>query len=211
MKKVFSFLMCLAVLLAPMTVSAVDQSGQPTKKEIKAAQKSAKKSAKEFKKDGWKFNSAGDAVSIVKNHLLKMEEYGGGGVELVGNANAMRSINLGKTRAQMAAINEYCRADQMALKIRLDGMDKIIDDAQAESLINAYEGRVAAEIQGEVKHSFTVYKKNSDGTYEVQSFYILDKANAAKARIRAAKADAEFEKVAIQIAGDISKFVNGQE
>lgn len=65
-----------------------------SKQEIKEAGKIAKTQAKQLSKEGWKLLESGTLESVLKAHALKKKS--GDVEEIVGTANRMRSINLGK-------------------------------------------------------------------------------------------------------------------
>lgn len=207
MKNLFAVVLGF-MLLCPVQTFAKDEAGNYTKNEIKKAEKSAKKQVKEQKKAGWEFNVSGDPVVIVTNHLLRTMDYGGEGRECVGNANEMKSISLGKSKAHMAAITQYVRDSRMAISGKINYVENDISGEQFDNFINAYEAKLAEEIKGEIKLSYVVYRKNVNGKYDVNAYCLIDEEGARRAKIRALKASAEMEKIALSIADEISSFVN---
>ena len=72
----------------------------------------------------------------------------------------------------------------------------------------AYERAVEKEIRGEIKESFSIIRKNNDGSYEMQSFFIFNEELALKARIKAFEIAAKESIAAQKYADIISKYIN---
>jgi hypothetical protein len=80
-------------------------------------------------------------------------------------------------------------------------------EGEFEKMYAAYERLVAKEIKGEMKETFSVIRDNGDGTFEMQSFFIVDENAASAARIRAIESAAKESTVAQKYAQKISDFV----
>ncbi len=80
-------------------------------------------------------------------------------------------------------------------------------DKEFENFYAAYERLVEKEIRGEMKQSFSLIRTNADGTFEVQSFYIISEDAASKARIRAFENATKESEAAQKHADKISEFV----
>ena len=63
-----------------------------------------------------------------------------------------------------------------------DGIDA---EKEFEHFYAAYERSVEKEIKGEMRESYSVIRDNGDGTFEMQTFFIIDEDAATAARIRA--------------------------
>lgn len=212
MKTLLNLIAAVALIMAPLTMTARNDDGTYTKKEMqrfeKDAQKQAKNMTKQLKKEGWKLNGSGDLQMMLEKHMLKLSDFGGNGTEFVGNANDIRNLNSASRMARMAAATAYAEQSQMALKERIDGSDVILDADQRQTLIAGYEARVAKELNGEITKSIELYKKNKNGTYDVRAFYVVDEQAARATKLRALRAEADYLKLSTAIADQISKFVN---
>lgn len=212
MKTLLNLLLALTIVALPATLSARNDDGTYTKKEMKQfekdAEKQAKKMAKNLKKEGWKINGSGDLEMMFEKHLLKLADFGGKGVEYVGNANNVKNLNSAARMARMGAATAYAELCQLALKERIDGSDVILDSDQRQTLIAGYEARVAKELNGELTKSVEIYKKNKNGTYDVRAFFVVDEEAALAAKLRSLRAEAEYMKLSKELADQISTFVN---
>ena len=83
-------------------------------------------------------------------------------------------------------------------------------DAEFEHFYGAFEREVTKEIKGEMAESFSVIRDNGNGTYEIQSFYIVSESAASKARIRALDNALKESEAAQRHAEKISAFVRGE-
>lgn len=93
----------------------------------------------------------------------------------------------------------------------LDGKDRSIEEETSEDFINTFEGRYAMEVAGELVESYSIYRKNYNGTYDMQIFYLVDPQKAHAAKIRAAKYAMELEELDEQWCKKISERVNASE
>ena len=77
-----------------------------------------------------------------------------------------------------------------------------------------YENNVKAEIRGELRPSYTIYrpvKIHGKDAFEFEAHYIVDEAAASRARIRAFKNAAKESAVAQKYAEKVSEFINEAE
>lgn len=81
-------------------------------------------------------------------------------------------------------------------------------DAEMDSFYSAYERHVEKEMNGELKESFCTIRTNPDGTYEIESFCIVNEDAASKARVRAFENAMKESQAAQKHAQSISDFVN---
>lgn len=198
MKKILSFVLCI-------TMFAGVAYGQ-TKQEIKQAEKAAKSEAKTLAKEGWKLLETGSMEYVIKQQLLRKKT--GDVEEIVGTANRMRSINLGKTTARNNAINEYAESAKAMVRGRITTEIRDIADDQVENLVGGYERLVLKEINGEVKSAYTLYKENKDGKYDVRGYFFVDQESASKARKRAMQLALEESELAHKYGNEISNFID---
>ncbi len=76
-----------------------------------------------------------------------------------------------------------------------------------EHFYAAYERLVEKEIKNEMSESFSIIKDNADGTYELQTYYIINESAAYKARMRALEQAKKETALAQENADKIAEFV----
>ena len=201
MKKIIMFLMA-AFMLSVIPATAQELS--------KSEKKSMKAKVKEFKKQGWQiFGSTNTTDLALEKHMIKMQSEDA--IEVPGTASSFKSKNVGKQMALNSAMTYY--ASMMDSEIK----GKVVSDMQGdgefsetefEKFYAAFKRSVQTTIKDELKESFSIIRDKGNGTYEMQSFYIVDKKAASKARMRAIEQAAK-ESVAAQIyAKGIEKYLN---
>ena len=80
-------------------------------------------------------------------------------------------------------------------------------EGEFDHFYGAYERLVEKEIKGEMEESYSVIRDNGDGTYELQTFYIVSESAASKARLRALENALKESEAAQRNADKISSFV----
>ena len=201
MKKIIMFLMA-AFMLSVVPATAQELS--------KSEKKAMKAKVKEFKKEGWKiFGSTSTIDLALEKHMIKLQSEDA--IEVPGIASSFKSKNVGKQMALNSAMTNY--ASMMDSEIK----GKVVSDMQGdgefsetefEKFYAAFKRSVQTTIKDELKESFSIIRDKGNGTYEMQSFYIVDKKAASKARMRAIEQAAK-ESVAAQIyAKGIEKYLN---
>ena len=185
---------------------------QTSKAMQKALQKEYKTKMKEFKKEGWKlFGSSRSLDVALLSHYEKLGREGEENYEIVGTSSQFKSKNVGHQRALNNAATIYAQPAGRKGKGRivsdLAGND---DDAKAEfdNFYAAYESLVEKEINGELQESFSIIRENGNGTYEMQTFFIISESAATRARIRAYENAAKESAAAQKYAKQVSDFVN---
>ena len=200
MKKIIMFLMA-AFMLSVVPATAQELS--------KSEKKSMKAKIKEFKKQGWQIFGSTNTIDLaLEKHMIKMQSEDA--IEVPGTASSFKSKNVGKQMALNSAMTYY--ASMMDSEIK----GKVVSDMQGdgefsetefEKFYAAFKRSVQATIKDELKESFSIIRDKGNGTYEMQSFYIVDKKAASKARMRAIEQAAK-ESVAAQIyAKVVQKFI----
>ena len=201
MKKIIMFLMA-AFMLSVIPATAQELS--------KSEKKSMKAKVKEYKKQGWQIFGSTNTIDLaLEKHMLKMQSEDA--IEVPGTASSFKSKNVGKQMALNSAMTYY--ASMMDSEIK----GKVVSDMQGdgefsetefEKFYAAFKRSVQTTIKDELKESFSIIRDKGNGTYEMQSFYIVDKKAASKARMRAIEQAAK-ESVAAQIyAKGIEKYLN---
>ena len=201
MKKIIMFLMA-AFMLSVVPATAQELS--------KSEKKSMKAKVKEYKKQGWQIFGSTNTIDLaLEKHMIKMQSEDA--IEVPGTASSFKSKNVGKQMALNSAMTYY--ASMMDSEIK----GKVVSDMQGdgefsesefEKFYAAFKRSVQTTIKDELKESFSIIRDKGNGTYEMQSFYIVDKKAASKARMRAIEQAAK-ESVAAQIyAKGIEKYLN---
>ena len=103
----------------------------------KASKKVVKANAKQFEKEGWSLDGTGTFSSVLTAHYAKLDS--GEAIELTGNANAKKSINLAKTNARNNAINEYAEYARSMVRARINTDLVDLNDEQRENFVAGYE------------------------------------------------------------------------
>ncbi len=205
MKKVIVFLLTL-IMMMPAAIAA-DNSKQLQK----ARNKERKEVMKRYKKEGWQlFGSTRSLEVALLSHWEKLDKLGEDGREVMGISTKSKSKNVGQQMAINNACATYAQQAGSSLKGRVvsdlagDGIDT---DAEFEHFYAAYERLVEKEIKGEMDQSFSLIRNNPDGTYEIETFFIVSEGAASKARIRAMENAAKESEAAQRYANKVSEFV----
>ena len=205
MKKVIVFLLTL-IMMMPAAIAA-DNSKQLQK----ARNKERKEVMKRYKKEGWQLLGSTRSLEVaLLSHWEKLDKLGEDGREVMGISTKSKSKNVGQQMAINNACATYAQQAGSSLKGRVvsdlagDGIDT---DAEFEHFYAAYERLVEKEIKGEMDQSFSLISNNPDGTYEIETFFIVSEGAASKARIRAMENAAKESDAAQRYANKVSEFV----
>ncbi len=191
-----------------MVVPAVN--AQNSKALNKALKKEYKTKMKEFKKDSWKLYGSSRSLDVVLlKHYEKLNLEGEENYEVVGTCSKFKSKNVGHQTSINNACNIYARQAGSQVKGRIVSDLAGSDDVSAEfdHFYAAYETLVEKEIKGELQESFSVIRENGDGTYEMQTFFVVNESAATRARIRAMENAAKESAAAQKYAEKVSEFV----
>lgn len=199
MKK-FLFLLGVALIaVAPLSAQ--------TNKEVRLAKKEAKKAVKEAYKEGYKMLEVGDLEMRIANHLEKV--YAGTAFQLVNTAEGKRSVNMAKTIARNNVLNEHAESARSIVKGRVTSDMHDVSNVQNENFVAAYERLVCAELNGEVRVSYTLVRHNKkQNTYDVKLVCLVDYDAAHKAHLNAMKRAAEQQEMAQKYGSKISEWIN---
>lgn len=194
----------MMALVMPMAVAQNKLLEKAQKKEYKAK-------IKEFKKERWKLYGSSRTIEVaLLTHYDKLRQLGENGYEVMGEASSFKSKNVGKQMSINNACNIYARNAGSHVKGRvvsdLAG-DANNTDAEFEHFYAAYETLVEKEIKGEMQESFSVIKDNKNGTFSMQTFFIINEDAAVKARIRAMENALKESEAAQKYAKKVSDFV----
>ena len=182
MKKTIQFLLVIGMLFACPVANAQNKVLE------KALKKEYKQKMKEYKKENWKLFASSRSLDVaLLKHYEKLNE-NENAREISGVATKFKSKNVGKQMAMNSACVTYAQQAGSHVKGRVvsdmagDGIDV---EKEFEHFYAAYERLVEKEIKGELQESYSVIRENGDGTYEMQTFFIVDEEAASAARIRA--------------------------
>lgn len=204
MKKLMILLMALCLVLPVV-------EAQNSKALKKAQKKEYKMKMKELKKGGWQLYGSSHSLEVaLLNHYESLYKEGEDAHEIMGTCSKFKSKNVG----HQTCINNACAiyAQQAGRQVKGRIVSDIAgngDDVSAEfdHFYAAYESLVQKEINGELQESFSVIRENKDGTYEMQTFFIVSESAATRARIRAFENAAKESEAAQRYAEKVSEFV----
>ncbi len=204
MKKFFVILMA-ALFVMPMTMDAQNKQLE------KARKKEFKTKMKELSKDGWKIYASTRSIDVaLLEHYEKLNSMGENAYELVGIAARFKSKNSGKQQALNSACVTYAQHAKSYIQGRvtsdLSG-DGVSADNEFDNFYAAYERLISSEIKGELKESFSVIRDLGDGTFEMQTFFIVNQDAASKARLRAMENALKETEMAQKHATRVSEFI----
>lgn len=182
MKKTIQLLLVIGMLFACPVANAQNKVLE------KALKKEYKQKMKEYKKENWKLFASSRSLDVaLLKHYEKLNE-NENAREISGVATKFKSKNVGKQMAMNSACVTYAQQAGSHVKGRVvsdmagDGIDV---EKEFEHFYAAYERLVEKEIKGELQESYSVIRENGDGTYELQTFFIVDEEAASAARVRA--------------------------
>lgn len=202
MRKVISIMMLLVMIVT--TAVAKPKTSE------KALWSTAKKEAKKLEKEGWHVDSSMPLENLLYKHYQKLLDENN--QEMVANVignTSVKTVNQGQQWAASMACVSYAKQAGQTVRGRLlsevgAGTENM---PSVDSFYEAYESKVQAEIRGELKRSFSVYKEKENGTIDYKAYYIVNEEEASKARIRAmeiAMKESEFARINAE---RISQFV----
>ena len=206
MKKIISILLSVCLLVPVVGVAQTNNKALN-----KALKKEYKAKMKQLKKGGWEIFGTTRTLDVsLLSHYDKLTTLGEEGREIVGVASHFKSKNIGHQMAINNACVTYAGEAGSHVKGRVvsdmfgDGTNA---DAEFDHFYAAYERLVEKEIQGEMQESFSVIRDNGDGTYEMQTFFIISEAAATRARIRAFENASKESAAAAAYATRVADFV----
>ena len=205
MKKLFLMMMA-SLLMLSLPVEAQNKQLE------KARKKEYKQKKKEFEKNGWKIFGSTRSIDVaLLKHYEALDKAGESAYELPGVASSFKSKNVGKQMALNSACAYY--ASMAGSKLQGRVVSDLAGDGEYsaeefDKFYAAYKRSVEREIQGELKESFSVIREKADGTYEMQSFFIVDEDASSIARQRAFE-NSRLESIAAQkYASAVSNYIN---
>jgi Ca2+-binding EF-hand superfamily protein len=204
MKKIIMFLMALCLMMPVV-------KAQNSKALNKALKKEYKSKMKEFKKEGWKLYGSTRSLDVaLLVHYEKLVKDGEEAYEIMGACSQFKSKNVGHQTCVNNAANLYAQQASRQIKGRIvSDIAGNADDVASEfdHFYAAYESLVQKEINGELQESFSIIRENNNGTFEMQTFFIVSESAATRARIRAYENALKESEAAQKYAQKVSDFV----
>ncbi len=189
------------------------QAAAQSKALQKAMKKEYKLKMKEYEKGGWKIFGTSHTLDVaLLTHYDNLTK--DGVTEVMGTAVSSNK-NIGKDKVLMSACVTYAQKIGSNIKGRIvEDMGSVVSTeelAEFEHFYEAYENSVQAEIKGELRNSYSIYRPveiQGKEAYEFQTYYIVDENEASRARIRAFQNAAKESAVAQKYAEQVSEFIN---
>lgn len=201
--KLFTVLTLMLAVSAGAYAKAPRLSAKEREKIEKENQKEAKKLAKEKKKEGWKFEQTGLPENIIADFLNKKEI--DGLEELEGTAENSASRSKARKYIKTNAANSYAQEQSQVFKGKLNGMEDGNEEDADEKFVKQWEGRYAMEVAGILKVGYSIYKKNDNGTVDMEIHFLIDPDGAHQAKLAATKYAIEKQKLNQEWAEKISE------
>ena len=167
-----------------------------------------RKKLREYKKEGWElFGSSKTINDALREHYEALAP--NGVFEVVGTATGVRSESIGQQVAWNNACINYVQQAGSFLRGRIDTDNHTGggSDGEFNHFYSAYETLLQKEIRGELRPSYSVVRRNADGTCQMMSFFVVNEEAAANARIKAMELAASESEAAQRIAGRIREYV----
>ena len=167
-----------------------------------------RKKLREIKKEGWELFGSSKTIKVaLHDHYDALAA--DGTFEVVGTATGIKSETIGQQVAWNNACINYVQQAGSFLRGRIDTDSHIGGglDGEFNHFYSAYETLLQKEIRGELRPSYTLVRRNADGTCQMMSFFVVNEAAATNARIKAMQLAASESDAAQRIAGQIREYV----
>lgn len=202
MKKILGVLMTLLILLPDIAYGQKDDWNEVQKKEFK-------NKMKEFKKGKWKVFGSSRTLEVLLTYHLDWLNNREDVYEIVGVASGFKSMNMGKQKAMNNAFVAYASQISSTIKGRaVSDMKAEGNQSEFDQFYGVFERSVQQEIRGELKESFSLIREKDNGTFEMQTFFLVNEEAALDARRRALKNAAKEAIAAEKYADIVSKYIN---
>lgn len=201
--KLFTAMMLMLAVSAGVYAKAPRMSVKEREKIEKENLKEAKKLAKQYKKEGWKIEQTGLPENVIADFLNSKELKGLETYEETAENSASRSK--ARSYIKTKAANSYAQEQSQVFKGRLNGMSTEEETDAEDKFVKQWEGRYAMEVAGILKVGYSRYKKNDDGSVDMEIHFLIDPEAAHNAKISAAKYAIEVQKLNQEWADAISE------
>lgn len=152
----------------------------------KDAEKDAKKEVKKLTKEKWEYSGVGTFEKALVAYWLSTENYGGkyeGQKVMINNVSSLR-------KGEMMLLSDAQAAYAQTVQSKLMGSTETAA-GEEDILVNATVIKFLADIKGDVKKQIVLYRKNPNGTYDMQGYFLID-TNATEAKLRKLQQDGEI-------------------
>lgn len=204
MKKILVLLMAVC-LAAPLFAQNYEKTAK------KAQQREFKAKLNGYKKKGYEIMGSRTLDVALAKHYQKLAELGENGQEYYGYSTKTKSKNLGEQAAFNNATIKYAQLAGSTVKGRIlsdNSVDMVANEGEFEKFFSIYERLVEQKVKNVMQHSYSVIKDNGDGTYEVQSFFIVEESAARKARSAALEGALKDTQALNKYAKEIRKYTD---
>lgn len=184
MKNILTFLTALCFLMPAFGQNYSKMTEKAQKKELK-------EKMKEYKKKGYEIMGSRTMEVALAKHYAKLNELGDNATVFEGISTRTKSKNLGEQMALNNATISYAQKAGSTVKGRVvsdNFADGTSGEGEFEKFYAAYERLIEQKVKHMLEPSYSIIKDNGDGTYEVQSFFIVNESKARIAREQALEA-----------------------
>lgn len=204
MKRILTILLALC-FIAPVFAQNYEKMTE------KAQKKELKQKMKEYKKKGFEMMGSRTMEVALAKHYAKLAELGDDAVVIEGLSTRSKSKNLGVQIATNNATLNYAQKAGSTVKGRVVS-DNFGEGSSAEGEFEkfyaAYERLIEQKVKNVLTPSYSVIKDNGDGTYEIQSYFIVEESKARKARAAALDAALKDSELAAKYGNQIKKYAD---
>lgn len=172
----------------------------------KECRKEAKKLAKEAKKKGFEFEQTGLPENLIYDFLCEVKL--NGMQQEVGTADNSQSRGKARRYANTMAAREFAQKQSQTIKGKLTGMMTDEETEAIDRYVDQFEARYAMQIAGMLKVGYSQYRKNDDGTVDMEIHYLIDPENCQQLKLAAARQALELQKLNQEWAQKISDALN---
>ncbi len=193
MKKLFSILMLLAVVMAVYPIESAAQS------------KSAKSRAKELKKQHWEYVGSGTLEKALTICEEKKEQ---GYEEYVGEGESAKKASIAKKKAKEDVMQQIADSGKQIIKGRVTSMASEIDEEETDNLVAGYERLVIRELEKLVSSPIvTLKREKANGGIMYQLIYLVNNNSIKKAQKKAMEEAIEQANLSAKFGDSVSNFI----
>ena len=166
MKKTLLFT-AFAVVCAALTIAASEVSFAQSK----AATKEAKKAAKELKKQGW-YIDGNHSMEYCLAKFMELEEEN---ETFIGRSSNYDNEKVAKNAARRDGVRESIELTSSQFRGIGDEMEGKLNNETLDNLVMASINKYEGKIEGKMRVSFVLFKKNPNNKYDAQVYMYLQK------------------------------------
>lgn len=175
MKKSYSLLRPLWLFVIGLFLVGAVPAQALDKKAMAKVQKECKKMSKQLKKEGWKiFGSGQEIEDALAKHQTALAR-GGDSLQSIVASGQDKDINRAKRKAQGNASKQLASMKETEITDKIDVTVTNVQGAEGASSSTSMTDSSSQRTQQRVKKlvpSFTLYRDKSDGSVEVQMYFL---------------------------------------